>query len=185
CFVCEQESSTCDPQNNVECCAHCPDSHIMNLTSPKLFMHMGAHILHDSHLKDADNQCGLCLNQGTLCVCLVKRGRSGDQIDMVISQCPNIYKIYLKHVVKFSKKSPCTNVPLWCPLCPKVSDAIWKYNLQLHLSKVHSSADVSLYQNLYHVNKEELVLMKSMFLAKPQLLKQKKTKNLLKISEEH
>src|ERR1700733_10760625 len=117
----------------------------------------------------------------SVCYLLGQTRRSGDHIDMVNSQCPNIYKIYLKHAAKFSNKSPCTNVPLWCSLCPKVSDAIWKYNLQSHLSKVHSSADVSLYRNLYHVDEEELVLMKSMFLAKPQLSKWKKTKNLLKI----
>lgn len=147
---------------------------------------MGAHILHDSRMKDANNPCGLCLNLGSLCaIRLVRRGKSGDQIDMVNSRCPNLYKISLKHAAKFSKTSPCTNTPIRCPLCPKVSDAIWKYNICSHIANVHRG-DISLYQDLYTISNEESVLMKAAFLSKPRKTKRKKTtQNLLKISESH
>jgi len=95
-------------------------------------------------------------------------------------------KISLKHAAKFSKKSPCTNVPLQCALCTKVSDAIWKYNLLSHLSRVHSSVSPMLYHKLYWMHDQEVVLMKSAFLAKPCLSKHKKKGiQSLKISKEH
>lgn len=160
--------------------------HTNHFNGPELLQHMGAHILHDSQMKDADNPCGLCLNRGSLCaIWLVRRGKSGDQVDMVNSRCPNLYKISLKQAAKFSKTSPCTNIPIRCPLCPKVSDAIWKYNLRSHIAKVHGG-DVSLYQDLYTVSDDECVLMKAAFLSKPRKTRRKKAaQNLLKISEAH
>jgi hypothetical protein len=186
CFICETEGSNRDPQSNDERCYLCPQMHTNHFNGPELLQHMGAHILHDSQMKDADNPCGLCLNRGSLCaIRLVRRGKSGDQVDMVNSRCPNLYKISLKQAAKFSKTSPCTNIPIRCPLCPKVSDAIWKYNLRSHIAKVHGG-DVSLYQDLYTVSDDERVLMKAAFLSKPRKTKRKKAaQNLLKISEAH
>ena len=43
---------------------------------------------------------------------------------------------------QFSKSSPCTNVPIHCPICPtSVSEApqtIWKYNALFHLTSEHA-----------------------------------------------
>ncbi|KAK6978293.1 hypothetical protein R3P38DRAFT_3119436 [Favolaschia claudopus] len=42
----------------------------------------------------------------------------------------------------FSEASPCTNVPLQCPLCPESTSGnrktIWKYNSYFHLLAEHS-----------------------------------------------
>ncbi|KAF8224868.1 hypothetical protein L208DRAFT_1380918 [Tricholoma matsutake] len=135
--------------------------HTNHFNGPELLLHMGAHILHGSQMKDADNPCGLCLNHGSLyAIRLVQQGKSGDQVDMA---------------AKFSKTSLCTNIPIWCPLCPKVSDAIWKYNLRSHITKVHGG-DISLYQDLYT----------AAFLSKPWKTRRKKAaQNSLKILEAH
>lgn len=185
CFVCKSGESMRDPQTNDERCHLCPEMHTNHFNGPELLLHMGAHILHDSRMKDANNPCGLCLNLGSLCtIRLVRRGRSGDQTNMVNSRCPNLHKISLKHAAKFSKMSPCTNTPKRCPLCPKVSDAIWKYNIRSHVANVHGG-DISLYQDLYTISNEESVLMKAVFLSKPWKTKRKKPAQNLKISEAH
>src|ERR1700733_5148899 len=116
---------------------------------------------------------------------LVQRGKSGHKVHMVYSRCPNMYNISLKQAAKFSKTSPCANVPIRCPLCHKVSDAIWKYNLRSHITKVHGG-DVPLYQDLDTVSDDERVLMRSVFLSKPWKTRRKKAaQNKLKISEAH
>jgi hypothetical protein len=64
CFICETDSN---PRKlaGEQYCQRCPDVLVSRLSGPKLLEHMGAHILHDSHIKDADNPCGLCLNTGS------------------------------------------------------------------------------------------------------------------------
>ena len=137
------------------------------MSGPKLLEHMGAHILHDSRVKDADNPCGLCLNTGSCCIFrLVKRNKV-DQVDMANSRCPNLRKIQLTSAAKYSTSSPCTNVPLRCPLCPKGSDCIWKYNLHAHILNSHSSANIDLYRNLFSFTQDEFILMKGIYLSKP------------------
>jgi hypothetical protein len=147
---------------------------------------MGAHILHDSQIKDADNPCGLCLNTGSHCVFrLIKRNKVY-QLDMDNSRCPNLYKIQLTSATKYSRTSPCTNVPLQCPLCPKPSDCIWKYNMRAHILERHPSANIDLYVYSFALVEDEFVLMKGIYLAKP-----RKSKNSamgsrpLQISEGH
>jgi hypothetical protein len=68
-----------------QCCQQCPDVLVSQMSGQKLLEHMGAHILHDSHIKNADNPCGLCPNTGSHSVFqLVKRNKV-DQIDMTNS----------------------------------------------------------------------------------------------------
>jgi len=169
-----------------QCCQRCPDVLVSQMSGPKLLEHMGAHILHNSHIKDTDNPCGLCLNTGSRCVFrLVKRNKV-DQIDMTNSQCPNLRKIQLTSAAKYSKVSPCTNVPLRCPLCPKESDCIWKYNLRTHILNCHPSATIDLYHGLFTFTDDESILMKGIYLSKPR--KSKKTEKgplPLQISEGH
>ena len=41
---------------------------------------------------------------------------------------------------KYSESAPCTNVPIYCPLCSTENGApctIWKYNTWLHLAYAH------------------------------------------------
>ena len=148
------------------------------MSGPKLLEHTGAHILHDPHIKDADNPCGLCLNMGSPCVFrLIKRNKV-DQIDMTNSQCPNLRKIQLMSAGKYSKASPCTNVPLRCPLCLKESDCVWKYNLRAHILDCHLSATIDLYQHLFAFTEDEFVLMKGIYLSKRRKSKKKTRRKL-------
>jgi hypothetical protein len=104
---------------------------------------------------------------------------------MVNSRCPNLKKISLATASKFTEKSPCTNVPLQCPLCPKSSDAVWKYNLCAHIRRYHPSADVTNYEELYAISNEESILMKGIYKRPLKPKKIKMAKRVLAISEGH
>ena len=150
----------------------CQDVIISQLTGPDLLKHMGAHILHDARMKDADQPCGLCLSQGGSCIIRFTKG-SNPQVDIKNSTCPNIFQIRLKSAAKFSQSSPCTNVPLQCPLCPPDSlERIWKYNLHAHLSS-HKDTNPEFHKELYDLAENELTLMKAVFLTKPRKSKNK------------
>jgi hypothetical protein len=147
---------------------------------------MGGHILHDPQLKDANNPCGFCLNTAMLCtIRLIQSIKKGNKIDMINSHCPNLKKVSLATASKFTEKSPCTNIPLQCPLCPKVSNAVWKYNLCAHIRKHHPTADVANYEQLYAISASELTLMKGVYKRPPKSKKAKNATHVLAISEGH
>src|ERR1700683_4423035 len=102
------------------------------------------------------------------------------------SRCQNLCKIQLTSATKYSMTSPCTNVLLQCPLCPKPSDCIWKYNMHAHILGRHPSANIDLYGYLFALVDDEYVLMKVIYLAKPCKSKNyAKESQPLQISEGH
>lgn len=129
---------------------------------------MGGHILHDPVCKGATNICGLCLGTGSSCVIyLTKPTKHGAQIDMTRSRCPNLYKIVMKTASKSTPHSPCSNIPISCPLCPSPpAPAIWKYNFESHFASCHPSADTDLYRGLFTITEDEDTLMRKVFLTR-------------------
>jgi hypothetical protein len=149
------------------------------------------HILHDNALKTVANPCGFCLAPGSLCSVRLKKGqgrKAGMQIDLQNSRCQhnNQVKLSLNSFAKSTDASPCTNIPIMCPLCPAASDAVWKYNLEAHLKTVHSTANISEYKAHYEISKSEQVALKAAFLSKPRWTA-KRIRNLVNInvSEAH
>lgn len=61
----------------------------------------------------------------------------------VESNCPHAEEFTYSTAKKGSKTTPCTNVPIICPLCPPPrnprdkSPAIWKYNMLQHIQFEH------------------------------------------------
>ena len=159
---------------------------IASLSGPELLKHMGAHILHDLPLKDVPNACGLCL--GTLGGCvihLVTRSKV-TLVSNERSRCPNMRKFKLGVAAEFTERSPCTNHPTACPLCPADAPAVWKYNLQSHIVAVHPTATVDLYKKHFEISDAERTLMKAAYLAKPRMSsKRVRTREGLVISEGH
>jgi hypothetical protein len=134
--------------------------------------HMGMHILHDDDLKNVADPCGFCLALGPLCSVRLKKGHGrkvGMQIDVHNSRCQhnNQVKLSLDSFAKLTATTPCTNIPLQCPICPAVSDAVWKYNLESHLKTVHPTASITQYKDLYEITKSESVALKRLFNSKP------------------
>ena len=147
---------------------------------------MGSHVLHDPQLKDTNNPCGLCLSTGNQCsIRVIKHARVASKIDMQNSRCPNLKNILLSSAGKFTHKSPCTNIPLHCPLCPQVSDAVWKYNMCVHIRRYHPTTDVNNHMALYTITNDESVLMKGLYLRPPKVKCKCKSTRTLAISEGH
>jgi len=108
------------------------------------------HILHTLCESDApdectlqsveDNPCGFCGLDGCLTQQLEKKGGG----IIITSNCKYHYaQMQYKAAAKFSKSSPCTNVPIHCPICPssvsKAPQTIWKYNALFHLTSEHAT----------------------------------------------
>jgi hypothetical protein len=60
----------------------------------------------------------------------------------ITSSCPYHYsKMVYWRAAQYSKSSPCTNVPILCPLCPPglsgQPKTIWKYNAFAHFAAEH------------------------------------------------
>jgi hypothetical protein len=115
---------------------------------------------------------------------LVKR-KGRDHIDMTNSRCPNLVKVTLRKASQSSPRSPCSNVPLRCPLCIKTDAAIWKYNLQSHLIQVHQCTDLSIYEPLYMISNDETTLMRAVYLTKPRRTHKRAPVKLLAVSDAH
>ena len=83
------------------------------------------------------------MRESPLCVFYLRKGKgagSSPQIDHRTSRCPNLTgKFLYSAAAKERINSPCTNVPIVCPLCPSTSPTVWKYNMKSHLAKNHSS----------------------------------------------
>jgi hypothetical protein len=87
-----------------------------------------------------DNPCGFCGLDGCLTQLLEKKGGGFT----ITSNCPYHYvQMQYRVAVQFSKSSPCTNVPIQCPICPtlvsKAPQTIWKYNALFHLTSEHAT----------------------------------------------
>lgn len=169
-------------------CPRCPNISFAKLTGPGLTQHIGAHILYDSTFKDSDNPCGFCLQVKSSCKIHLRKAQSGLQIDASSSSCPNIRTLSLKAAAKFSPRSPCTNHPMLCPLCPDSAPAVWKYNFRAHVLKVHPTATFELYENLCRITEEEKILMKGCWKQRKRMTKSKTKKSqnpTMAISEAH
>ncbi|KAF9473610.1 hypothetical protein BDN70DRAFT_937308 [Pholiota conissans] len=164
CFVCERDEAHGDLRH-VETlsstCSQCPNIKIDAFTGQDLLKHMGAHILNDPNLRGADNPCGLCLNTGQRCKIFLSQRAGTISIDQVKSHCPNLRSLSIKKAEEFSERQPCTNHPLLCPLCPRGSMAIWKYNLTSHISLHHPSSNVALYEAVWCLHADEPRLMEA------------------------
>ncbi|KAH9922493.1 uncharacterized protein B0H18DRAFT_879325 [Fomitopsis serialis] len=138
--------------------------------------HVGHHILYamrgiDEDACNIDNlgiePCGFCGRDGCV-VQLTKKNNSAS----ITSSCPYHYTSMSYNSAKsVSKATPCTNVPIHCPLCPTGRTGqprtIWKYNVLFHLAKEHMDVDGERMPPIplqlavdMHISLEEETLMK-------------------------
>jgi len=59
-----------------------------------------------------------------------------------------------------TKSSPCSNIPILCPLCPKIEPAVWRYNAKYHFGLAHPNADPKKYHHLWDISNFEIQEMK-------------------------
>ena len=125
-------------------CPLCPSaaSVTLDLTQgQRVLEHIGAHILFDPSISVTTEPCGLCLQPSTICQYFMKKGKGAlgtPKIDYNRSQgCVTKCKFSYSVASRSTSSSPCSNVPLSCPLCAKTSPAVWRYNFEHHLKNSH------------------------------------------------
>ncbi|KAH9028204.1 hypothetical protein EDB85DRAFT_1867935 [Lactarius pseudohatsudake] len=197
-FVCETElderpitGPTCAQS---DCCPVCRPAIPWDLSKPhKILEHVATHILFDNTLDTTTELCGLCMRPSTLCVFYLRKGkgpRTPSQIDERTSHCPNLTgKLFYSAAATERTNSPCTNVPITCPLCPSTSTAVWKYNLKTHLAQIHPSTKDGDYQDLYVISESEKAALKILWDRRYKISRRRRRCNVastpLAISEVH
>jgi hypothetical protein len=193
CFICEDNTSSRGAVQTQHRCSLCPSLPLTVKPPGKLIEHIATHVLHDPVVKARYCPCGFCGGSGDSCVVYIAKGKGSQgahYVDVSKSRCKNgnVVKLSLAAGEKSTMSSPCTNVPLACPLCPSMAPAIWKYNLAEHISHVHPTADASSddYKSLYAVGPFEVSALKVLWLKKPRYTT-RKFRNLgnLNISDSH
>ncbi|KAN0128293.1 hypothetical protein V8E53_013877 [Lactarius tabidus] len=130
----------------------------------KILEHVATHTLFDGTLDTTKEPCGLCMRPSPLCSFYLRKGkgaRSTQQIDKHVSHCPNFMgKLFYLAVATERTNSPCTNVPVTCPLCPSTSAAVWKYNMKTHLVRIHPSTKGGDFPKTYVISESEKAALK-------------------------
>lgn len=111
----------------------------------RVLEHVGAHILYDPHIVKSTPLCGLCLRPAPLCQIFLKKGKgaSGKSV-----------------AAESTSASPCSDVPMHCPLCPKLEPAVWRYFLKIHFQEKHPNAPFERYAHLWTLSNFEEAEMK-------------------------
>lgn len=145
----------------------CSPAVILNLSqNQRILEHAAAHVLHDPKVERTTEPCGLCLHPAPLCQFFLKKGKGAKRtlkIDKSMG-CPIKPSFSYGVASESSASSPCSNVPIACPLCPeKDVPAIWKYNMKDHIRKVHNAATLSNHEYLWKLSDFEIMEMKNIW----------------------
>ena len=136
--------------------------------------------------------CGLCLRPSPLCQFFLKKGK-GARASLIVNQAISkgcLMKLKYSYGVasESTTSSPCSNVPIHCPLCPKSDPAIWRYFFKVHFQQKHPNAPFAQYENIWKLTNFEITEMKRIW-ANRMKVTVKRTKKLklqpLTISEDH
>ncbi|KAL0571323.1 hypothetical protein V5O48_010645 [Marasmius crinis-equi] len=84
--------------------------------------------------KVSSNPCGFCGGLSSAEKCRVELRKK-----KTVSSCPQAYNFQYHAASTFKLSSPCTNVPIPCPLCKNTTQDHWKYNILNHLERCHPS----------------------------------------------
>ncbi|PPR05743.1 hypothetical protein CVT26_008496 [Gymnopilus dilepis] len=137
----------------------------------RMLQHIGSHILFDKKVARSDEPCGLCLRSSSICQHFLKKGR-GARGKLTFDHertrtCPVKHSISYSVAMESSETSPCSNVPIVCPLCSEKHDpAVWRYNMHAHFSRVHTTvtgSDLKRYAHLWELSNFERQEMKTIY----------------------
>jgi hypothetical protein len=126
-----------------------------------------------------------------MCRLTLKKGhgaRVGYNVDINASTCINLVWFNCAMVARSSEASPCSNVPINCPLCPAKMPAVWMYNLHTHFCNWHKLTNAQFPQKVQLLESEKhgmCQIWEGCFnIPKSHNLKNKK-KEALTLSEAH
>ncbi|KAF8810813.1 hypothetical protein BYT27DRAFT_7221830 [Phlegmacium glaucopus] len=184
CFICESDCNLGHIEvMTMSDCSRC--QHILE--------HVGSHILYDPGvIQSIKPLCVLCLRPSQMCQFYLAKGKGMNgktRINQKASKGCLIKMNYSYSIAaESSTSSPCSNVPVHCPICPKADPAIWKYFMKVHFKEWHKTLSLTKYEHLWKLSNFEHVEMKKIW-AKRSKVTAKCTKKLkilsLVISENH
>ena len=152
---------------NVYECTLCSPKVVLDLSqNQRILEHAAAHVLHDPKVERTTEPCGLCLRPAPLCQIFLKKGKGANRTLKIdkYTGCPIKPSFSYGVASESSASSPCSNVPITCPLCPaKVTPAIWKYNMKYHIRNVHKTATLSNHEHLWKLSNFEIMEMKNIW----------------------
>jgi hypothetical protein len=139
CFIYELEPNSHAPPGGTEThslCSKCGSQVLVDQANGQcLLEHMGAHMLYDPSIDHSQELCGLCLRLAPMCMIFLKKGwgaAAGYSVDISQSTCINLMCFNYATAAWSSEVSPCSNIPILCPLCPTNSLAVWRYSMHSH-----------------------------------------------------
>jgi hypothetical protein len=192
CFICCEDNNIADV--GTADCPQCPGSVKLDLSQgQRVLEHMGAHILHEpSIIHSAMTLCGLCLRPAAQCQIFLKKGKGAHASLTVNHESSKGCLVKIKYSYRVASEStassPCSNVPLQCPLCPKANPAVWRYFMKIHFLEKHKNATLSKYEHLWKLTNFEISEMRKIW-AKRKSTTVKRTKKAksahLIVSEDH
>ena len=149
-------------------CPRCSPTITLDLSQgQRVLEHVGAHVLHDPGLDKSTPLCGLCLRPAPFCQIFLKKGKGAQGrmgINASLSKGCLMKVKYAYHVAsKSTASSPCSNVPIHCPLCPNIEPAVWRYFMRIHFQEVHPNAPISKYDHLWKLSNFEISEMKKIW----------------------
>ena len=122
-------------------CSYCDTKAVINPShNQRILEHMAAHIQHDPTLSPTQEVCGLCLQPSPLCQIFLKKWtdvKGTYQVNYMCLSCPNLSTsrhLQYTQAAKSTSGSPCSNVPVICPLCMDHAAAVWTHCLELHFT---------------------------------------------------
>ncbi|KAK7015571.1 hypothetical protein VNI00_019065 [Paramarasmius palmivorus] len=143
-FAIPENASAKDPDSVVMCPLECE----VEVSIRKLRSHVGRHVLHslrkgkeqDGCVEVGIDPCGWCGMSGTCITQLIQPPSGSVKVE---SNCTYRYeRMRYDDAAKSTRATPCTNVPIHCPLCPKSISGqpvtIWKYNAIDHILINHA-----------------------------------------------
>ena len=110
-----------------------------------------------------------------MCQIYVKKGhgvKGRYSVDQKKSNCPNMVRFNYGNAATSSEASPCSNVPVTCPLCPTGSPSVWTYSLHTHFRECHRLTSIAHFPSRIHLSQSEKDSMQCIWKA---CLKQHKT----------
>ncbi|KAG6831249.1 hypothetical protein H0H93_013813, partial [Arthromyces matolae] len=139
----------------------------------------------------ASDPCGLCLRPSRICRIFLSKGKGakgGLRVDLKRSECPNLVNFKYKIAERSTLSSPCSNVPIQCPICLPSAPAVWRYNFKHHLDTEHPNASHNLYASIWDISDDERKEMKRIWADRRKVVVKrvkKKAVEELVVSEAH
>jgi hypothetical protein len=139
-------------------CPRCSPTITLDLSQgQRVLEHIGSHILYDPAVIQAiEPLCGLCLRPSQLCQYYLAKGKGANRnlrINLKTSKGCLIKMNYSYGIAAESTaSSPCSNVPIHCPICPKTNPAIWKYFMKVHFEEKHKTLDLTKYEHIWKLS---------------------------------